>query len=142
MAETIISQQSPETRRLPQPLYVDYNLEVGVYGSEPLNYDQEAVLGAVYNILGIRPGERLWMPEFGSRVRDILFDPIHEDTAFELRVALIRAIQNWEPRASVDYQNTLVIEDQELSGYWATVPIRIAGLDVDLYRIFMKRVHT
>lgn len=142
--ETIIAQNIPRMTTIPaNPLYVDVNTNVSVYGPEPLTYDQDAVLGAIYNIIGIRPGERLWLPEFGSNVPDILFDPIHEMTALVLRNALIRAIEKWEPRVILLQQYTTILADENLAGYWATIAMQVKGLQTaDLYTVFLRRQHT
>jgi len=144
MTETVIAQNSPRTSRIPaNPIYTDVNTNVSVYGPEPLNYNQEAVLEAIYNIIGIKPGERLWLPEFGSNVPDILFDPIHPMTALILRTALIRAIERWEPRVTVIQQLTVIQPDYELTGYWATIAMHVQGLqNTDLYTVFLRRQHT
>lgn len=144
MSETVIAAPRPPVGNIPaDPIYTDVNTGVSIYGPEPLTYDQEAVLGAIYNIIGIRPGERLWLPEFGSYVPDILFDPIHPMTALVLRMALIRAIEKWEPRVTLINALTTITPDENLAGYWATIAMQVEGLQsTDLYTVFLRRQHT
>lgn len=143
--ETVIANHVPQgSRFIPaNPIYVDVNNGISVFGPQPLTYNQSAVLEAIYNIIGIRPMERLFLPEFGSSVPDILFDPIHPMTALVLRTALIRAIQKWEPRVQVIEQLTVIEADENLAGYWATIAMQVLGLQgVDLYTVFLQRQHT
>lgn len=56
------------------------------------------VRSSIYQILGTKQGERVMEPEFGSRVHELLFEPIDEITISLARVYTIQAIERWEPR--------------------------------------------
>jgi phage baseplate assembly protein W len=53
-------------------------------------------------ILATYPGERPMRPEFGSRLRDYVFAPVSLDTATALSAEVRRALDRWEPRATID----------------------------------------
>jgi len=61
----------------------------------------EAVKVSIRNMLGTYRGERIFLPEFGSNLGDVLFDPI--STSFIDRIAsdLKENIEIWDDRVSV-----------------------------------------
>ena len=56
---------------------------------------------SILQILGTRPGERFMNPEFGSRLRDLVFE--QNDTVLKglVRHHVIDAIRRWEKRVRV-----------------------------------------
>lgn len=61
--------------------------------------DLRVLVGAsIRQILGTRIGERVMLPEFGSRIWELLFEPIDAVTVSLARVYTIEAIKKWEPR--------------------------------------------
>ena len=56
------------------------------------------VRASILQILGTRIGERVMLPEFGSRIWELLFEPIDQITVALARVYTIEAIKRWEPR--------------------------------------------
>jgi len=56
---------------------------------------------SILQILGTRPGERFMNPEFGSRLKDLLFE--QNDTILKglVRHHVIDAIRRWEKRVTV-----------------------------------------
>jgi phage baseplate assembly protein W len=71
--------------------------EVSVATSQEHAHIQESIL----QILGTRPGERFLRPEFGSKLKDLVFEP--NDTVLRglLRHYVIDAIKRWEKRVTV-----------------------------------------
>lgn len=63
---------------------------------------QTLVKHSIYQILGTRIGERVMVPEFGSRLPELLFEPIDEVTISLARVYTIEAIEKWEPRVELN----------------------------------------
>lgn len=57
---------------------------------------------SIYQILGTRLGSRVMVPEFGSRLYELLFEPIDEITTALARVYTIEAIEKWEPRVDLN----------------------------------------
>lgn len=53
---------------------------------------------SIYQILDTRIGERPIEVTFGSRLHELLFEPIDEITIALARVYTIDAIERWEPR--------------------------------------------
>jgi len=57
-----------------------------------------AVRVSVKNLLSTAYGERLFQPEIGCAIRNLLFEPIDAITTFELKDRIIQTIRNHEPR--------------------------------------------
>ena len=71
--------------------------------------DEEKIQQAVLVVLGTMSGERVMRPEFGSRLRGLVFSPITSSTKALVASAVIDALVKWEPRVDVlDVQ----VEDQ------------------------------
>lgn len=83
---------------------------VGVSQSQSL----EKVKMAIRQILGTRLGTRVIDRNWGSDLRDLIFDPIDDVTATALRLAITEALRTWERRITV--LNVQVSLDQAAEG--------------------------
>ena len=59
------------------------------------------VESSVYQILNTAPGERVHLPEFGSRLKLLVFEPIDEFLAIQIKTEIKDAINRWEDRITV-----------------------------------------
>lgn len=66
---------------------------------------------SIYQILGTNLNERFMEPEFGSRLKELLFEPIDEIFISLARVYTVQAIARWEPR--VDLNDVTVTLDPD-----------------------------
>jgi phage baseplate assembly protein W len=73
---------------------VSLNLNGGVSTSQL----EENVRQSVFVILGTAPGERLYRPQFGCQIHDLMFAPNNELTAARAEVFCEEAIYKFEPR--------------------------------------------
>lgn len=53
-------------------------------------------------LLLTNPGERVMLPEFGTPLRNLLFEPNDPTLANRAREVIISSIKTWEPRIVVD----------------------------------------
>ncbi len=53
-------------------------------------------------ILGTRLGERVYRPDFGSRLHELVFAPLNDETLLLAQIYAREAIQKWEPRVTVE----------------------------------------
>ena len=69
--------------------------------STATSQEHEHIHESIIQILGTRPGERFMNPEFGSRLRDLVFE--QNDTVLKglVRHHVIDAIRRWEKRVRV-----------------------------------------
>lgn len=58
----------------------------------------DLIEGNIAQILGTIPGERVMLPEFGCKIRSILFDHINAGTLSLAKTYVIDAIKRWEHR--------------------------------------------
>lgn len=97
----------------------DLNLFDEVTKSTKVSYGEEKIHNSIHMILSTKLGERVFLPEFGSNLHKILFEPndlIAEDLA---RIYIEDALGRWEKR--------IVIKGIELGNRSGdnTVPIAI-----------------
>lgn len=84
---------------------------------------KELVRASIHQILGTTLGERVMLPTFGSRLREVLFEPI-DDVALALaRVYTIQAIEMWEPRVRLNDVGTSVSADVGLLNIYGAYEI-------------------
>jgi len=65
--------------------------------------DIDSVYQSIGNILATPTLTRLFEPQFGSELEQLLFDPILPETEQSIYDAIIEAIHRWEPRVKVHY---------------------------------------
>ena len=73
---------------------VSVNLNGGVSSSVL----EENVRQSIFIILGTAPGERIYRPDFGCRIHDLMFEPNNAITAAAAGVYCEEAIYKYEPR--------------------------------------------
>jgi uncharacterized protein len=77
------------------PMGVDQRGAVGLVSGE------DDIAQAIAIILATAPGERPMRPEFGCEVHDHVFDVLDAEAFGAIDSAVRRAIDRWEPRATV-----------------------------------------
>ena len=73
----------------------------GAQISTVTSMDHAHIHESILQILGTRPGERLMNPEFGSHLKDLVFEPNDRVLRGLLRHYVIDAIERWEKRVYV-----------------------------------------
>ncbi|NEO25434.1 MAG: GPW/gp25 family protein, partial [Kamptonema sp. SIO4C4] len=53
-------------------------------------------------ILGTKRGERVYRPNFGSRLSELVFAPMNSHTLLLARIYVEEALTQWEPRITVE----------------------------------------
>lgn len=90
-------------------LYSDLDLTfrpIPATGDIALKYDEQAVIRSVRNLLSTNLYERLFQPDIGSTLNQLLFEPVSPLTATLIQNEITRTLTNYEPRATI---NTLVV---------------------------------
>ena len=100
------------------PLRLDPHRRIDVSAGE------QRIRESIVTILGTEQGERLMRPDFGSRLRSLVFAPNSPATANLARFYIEDALARWEPRID---QVQVVVEPPGQGG--ASLNLRI------LYRI-------
>ena len=98
------------------------------------NVNAIAVRNAVANCFTWIPGERILLPEFGSRLYALLYEGITPDTEEQIVAEIRKCVSEWEPRAQiVEIRNASTIDDTENNTIHIEVVFTIAGLDDKQY---------
>lgn len=86
----------------------------------------DAAMASIDNILKTRKGERVMLPEFGSNLAGIIFEPINSTAIKFLSRSLRDDIERWDDRILVTSVN--VYPDPDRSLVSITILFRIKGL--------------
>tara|TARA_B100000029_G_scaffold427144_1_gene436419 strand:- start:260 stop:679 length:420 start_codon:yes stop_codon:yes gene_type:complete len=104
------------------------------FGKNPFTDDVNAVKNdnsikqSVRNLILTTPGEKPFQPLCGSRVSDLLFEPLDPFTADTLREEIINTINQFEPRIALTNVEVMPLWDQnQLS---VTIEYKIVGRSV------------
>ena len=64
-------------------------------------------------LLLTNPGERVMLPNFGTPLREIMFEPNDKTSSEHVRDIIINSIRTWEPRITIEHIDVLNQADQE-----------------------------
>lgn len=99
----------------------------------PKTYDAEAVFQSLDNIIFTRKKERLFNPEFGSDIEEMLFELDDDIAEFEAYNKLIRAIKRWDDRIILIFPHTSVKRDPDNHIMYITIVFKIRGMEETVY---------
>ena len=100
--------------------------------------DAVSVKRGIKNILLTAPLERLFQPELGSGIKNLLFEPMTPLTEQRLADACRGAIDAWEKRAEV--RNIAVIPEEEYNRYRVAIKFTINNsLETEEVDVFLNR---
>ncbi len=84
-------------------------IHTNAQGSFQLSHGTRNLEEAISIILRTRLGERVYRPNFGSRLSELAFEPMNTETLSLIRLYVREAIELWEPR--IDLINILTEPD-------------------------------
>ena len=90
--------------------------------------NENAIARAVRNIILTTPGEKVFAPEFGSHVGEILFENISELTAASIKEEIENSLENYEPRVEIIEVN--VNPNYNSNNFDVIISYRIVGIDI------------
>jgi phage baseplate assembly protein W len=100
--------------------------------------DAVSVKRGIKNVLLTAPFERLFQPELGSGIENILFEPMTPLTEQRLSDACRDAIEAWEKRASVI--DITVIPEEDYNRYRVAIKFSINNsLIAEQVEVFLNR---
>ena len=112
----------------------------------PLNNDLIGILNAnatarsIRNLVFTSRGDVPFNPVLGSRVNEILFDPMDQITSTALKVEIEDTINNFEPR--VKLIEVQVNPDYEGNQYDVIIKYNIIGIGIDAQQLSFALVPT
>lgn len=95
-------------------------------------HDIEAIKNSLRNILITQPGNRRMLPEFASRLYQILFEPMDEHTAGKLKDAVFESIKKWEDRIVI--RSISVIPNYDTNTYSLDLLFTLKSASSEIYR--------
>ena len=90
--------------------------------------NENAIARAVRNIVLTTPGEKLFDPDFGSSVSEILFENVDDITAISIRDEIRSSLSNHEPR--VELISVEVDPNFDENQFDVLISYRIVGVDI------------
>jgi len=113
----------------PEEVWSDlhHTIQTDARGNIKKSINVDAVVTSVTNILTTFQGERVYLPEFASRLRDLLFEPIDESLMNFISDEVKKVIEIWDDRVQVtivDYH-----ADHDRNHVELAVSFRIVGND-------------
>jgi phage baseplate assembly protein W len=106
-----------------------------VFEVNPLNDDlivlrnSNAIARSIRNIIFTARGDKPFNPFFGSRVSELLFDPMDQITTLAIKTEIEETIKNFEPR--VDLKEVQVDPSYDDNEYSVVINYEIIGIDVE-----------
>jgi phage baseplate assembly protein W len=106
-----------------------------VFEVNPLNDDlivlrnSNAIARSIRNIIFTSRGDKPFNPFFGSRVSELLFDPMDQITTLASKTEIEETIKNFEPR--VDLKEVQVDPSYDDNEYSVVINYEIIGIDVE-----------
>jgi uncharacterized protein len=79
-----------------------FPIDVNVQGSIQLSNNTPNLEESITIILGTKLGERLYRPDFGSRLSELVFEPMNTNTLLMIRLYVEEALEIWEPRIIIN----------------------------------------
>jgi uncharacterized protein len=79
-----------------------FPLRLNLQGGIQLSTEAQKVKESIWIILRTGVGERVYRPNFGSRLSELAFAPMNSDTMLRIRIYVLEALEVWEPRIIVD----------------------------------------
>ncbi|HBB31838.1 MAG TPA: baseplate protein [Cyanobacteria bacterium UBA8803] len=79
-----------------------FPLRANLQGSPQLSSDLRNIEESIGIILGTKLGERVYRPNFGSRLSELAFAPLNTQTILLIRLYVEEALTMWEPRIVLD----------------------------------------
>lgn len=110
-----------------------------VFEVNPLNDDlivlrnSNAIARSIRNIIFTSRGDKPFNPFFGSRVSELLFDPMDQITTLAIKTEIEETIKNFEPR--VNLKQVQVNPSYDDNEYSVVINYEIIGIDLDTQQL-------
>lgn len=78
-----------------------FPIRTNVQGSIQLSDETPNLEESIKIILGTKLGERVYRPDFGCRLAELVFEPMNTQTMLLIRLHIEEALETWEPRIAL-----------------------------------------
>ncbi len=101
--------------------------------------DIDAVKQSVKNLILTAQGERPFQPLLGSNVRRLLFEPVDDFTAFDIKEEVQTTLSNFEPRIKI--LNIDVVSDSDNNRFRLSIEFQmITNLETGTTSFYLERI--
>ncbi|MBI19533.1 MAG: hypothetical protein CMB73_03050 [Euryarchaeota archaeon] len=101
--------------------------------------DIDAVKQSVKNLVLTARGERPFEPLLGSNIRTLLFEPVDDFTAFDIKEEVAITLQNFEPRARI--LNIDVVSEPDNNRFRLSIDFQmITNLQTGTASFYLERI--
>lgn len=110
-----------------------------VFEVNPLNDDlivlknSNAIARSIRNLIFTNRGDKPFSPFLGSRVNEMLFDPMDQLSSQSVKSEIERTINSFEPRAEL--KKVTVTPDFDGNQYDVVIKYQIIGIDADTQQL-------
>lgn len=88
-----------------------FPMRLTLQGGLQLSHSERNLEESIVIILSTRIGERVYRPDFGSRLHELVFAPLSDDTLLLAQIYAREAIHKWEPRVAVEAVTAVPMPD-------------------------------
>lgn len=101
--------------------------------------DIDAVKQSVKNLVLTARGERPFQPLLGSNIRALLFEPVDDFTAFDIKEEVEITLKNFEPRARI--LNIDVVSEPDNNRFRLSIEFQmITNLETGTASFYLERI--
>ena len=101
--------------------------------------DIDAVKQSVKNLVLTARGERPFQPLLGSNIRSLLFEPVDDFTAFDIKEEVEITLKNFEPRARI--LNIDVVSEPDNNRFRLSIEFQmITNLETGTASFYLERI--
>ena len=105
---------------------LDQQLFQDSQGNLALVVNENSVRTSIDNILGTNPGERVFLPQFASGLKSLLFEPMNKAKLNSFASSIKNSIEVWDNRVSVQGVDLIIDTDNHYVSI--TVSFNIPGV--------------
>ena len=110
-----------------------------IFEVNPLNDDlivlknANAIARSIRNLIFTNRGDKPFNPFLGSRVTEMLFDPMDQISSVSVKAEIERTVNSFEPR--VKLEKVTVTPDYDGNQYDVVLKYQIIGIDIDTQQL-------
>jgi len=100
--------------------------------------NEQAVQASILNILATGPYERLFRPDLGAGLKEMLFEPMTALTAARIEGRIRSAIQQQEPRVTCRLVTVVPNEERQLYDIFVTCEINDSKQEIEVTQTLQR----
>ena len=100
--------------------------------------NEQAVQASILNILATGPYERLFRPDLGAGLKEMLFEPMTQLTASRISTRIRSAVQQQEPRVTVENVTVIPNEERQLYDIFVTCTINDTKQEIEVTQTLQR----